>query len=133
MPIRRFDEASFREVIRERSRPAALSDERAAVAEICARVFAEGDAALRELGKRFDGWAPGPNETFEVDMDVRIDDADQQALEFAAKRIRDFHSPSPRRGEGRGEGLELVTRPVQRAGVYAPGGRAVYPSTVLMT
>ena len=113
--------------------------ERAAVVEICARVRAEGDTALRELGHRFDGWAPGPGESFEVskrEIDAavaRLAAADRGALEFAAGRIREFHArqePVPSVGL---PGLKLVTRPVRRAGVYAPGGRAAYPSTVLMT
>lgn len=101
--------------------------------DICERVSREGDAALRELGKRFDGWAPGPGETFAVAVDAAIDSADRAALEFAAERIRAFHSLQ-RVDEFVGSGdLGLVTRPVRRAGLYAPGGRAVYPSTVLMT
>ncbi|HKW58446.1 MAG TPA: histidinol dehydrogenase [Candidatus Dormibacteraeota bacterium] len=133
MTVRRFDAASFAEVVRERSRSEALASERSTVAAICARVQAEGDAALRDLGRKFDGWAPPAGETFEADMDsAMLDPADQEALEFAAGRIREFHerqlpaSPSD-------DDLRLITRPVRRAGVYAPGGRAAYPSTVLMT
>jgi len=106
--------------------------EREGVAEICARVMREGDAALRELGKKFDGWAPGPGESFATDVDAAIAAADRDALLFAAGRIREFHErqlPAPADGGN----LRLVTRPVGRAGVYAPGGRAAYPSTVLMT
>jgi histidinol dehydrogenase len=116
-----------------------FAQERAVVAEICARVAAEGDDALRELELRFDGWAPGPDETFEVaksDVEAavsRLDPADRSALEFAARRIREFHErQAPVSAEAAG-GLQLLTRPVRRAGVYAPGGRAAYPSTVLMT
>ena len=43
-----------------------LAAERAVVADICARFAAEGDQALRELGKKFDGWAPDAHENFEV-------------------------------------------------------------------
>ncbi len=113
--------------------------ERAAVAEICARVLTEGDEALRELGKRFDGWAPGAGESFEVptrDLRAaadRLPAADRAALEFAAQRIRDFHERQVGAGSVGSPGLKLLTRPVKRAGVYAPGGRASYPSTVLMT
>jgi len=139
MPVDRYDAASFAPVIAGRSRPARLASEKAAVAEICARVAEEGDAALRELGLRFDGWAPRDGETFEVSKAEleraadRLDGADRAALEFAAQRIRNFHSRQLEpefRGEG---GLNIRTRPVRRAGVYAPGGRAPYPSTVLMT
>ena len=132
MPVRRYDTASFTEIIRKRLRPATLASQRDAVAEICARVQAEGDAALRKLGMRFDGWAPAAGESFEIGMDVRLDPADEEALEFAASRIRAFHEqPGPAPDDG--GSLRLVVRPVARAGVYAPGGRAAYPSTVLMT
>jgi histidinol dehydrogenase len=113
--------------------------ERRVVMEICARVAAEGDEALREYSSRFEGWAPAPPESFEVDTEKlaaaagRLDQADREALEFAAKRIRDFHALQIESSRGGSSGLELITRPVRRAGLYAPGGRAVYPSTVLMT
>jgi histidinol dehydrogenase len=109
------------------------------VAGICARVAAEGDGALRELGKKFDRWAPGPGETFEVPKGElaaaanRLPPADRAALEFAAQRIRAFHERQLQPASTGLPGLELVTRPVRRAGLYAPGGRAAYPSTVLMT
>ena len=134
MTVERFDGTSWRASPLSR-RGLNLSDfarEREAVAEICARVMREGDHALRELGKKFDGWAPGPGESFAIDVDAAIAAADRDALLFAAGRIREFHGrqlPAPAAG-GK---LRLVTRPVARAGVYAPGGRAAYPSTVLMT
>ncbi len=109
------------------------------MAEICARVASDGDAALREYSERFDGWAPRDGETFEVPQaDIaaaanRLATADRAALEFAAQRIRDFHSKQIQVASSGPPGLKLVTRPVKRAGVYAPGGRAAYPSTVLMT
>jgi len=114
-------------------------EERTTVADICARVMTEGDQALRELGKRFDGWAPGPAESFEVpkaELKAALDrlvPADRSALEFAARRIREFHERQVQAASVGSPGLKLLTRPVRRAGVYAPGGRAAYPSTVLMT
>jgi histidinol dehydrogenase len=116
-----------------------FSKERAVVSEICARVAAEGDTALRELGQKLDGWAPAPDESFEVPKGElaaaadRLAPGDRTALEFAAQRIRDFHSRQLQSTAIGPPGLELITRPVRRAGLYAPGGRAAYPSTVLMT
>src|SRR5712664_4051727 len=116
-----------------------FTSERAVVAGICARVAADGDDALRELGKKFDGWAPSRKETFEVPAGElaaaadRLPPADRAALEFAAQRIRDFHSRQLQTASSGPPGLKLLTRPVKRAGLYAPGGRAAYPSTVLMT
>lgn len=141
MPLRRFDVGSWLDspASRRRLDLAQFARERAVVAEICARVAAEGDEALRELGQKFDGWAPGAGESFAVPpaelaaAASRIQPADRSALEFAARRIREFHErqvPAPSLGS---PGLKLITRPVRKAGVYAPGGRAAYPSTVLMT
>jgi histidinol dehydrogenase len=116
-----------------------FAKERATVAEICSRVAAEGDEALRELGKKFDGWAPGPGESFEVprselaEAAESLPAADRTALEFAAQRIRNFHTRQLPVAPNGPENLRLITRPVSRVGVYAPGGRAAYPSTVLMT
>ncbi len=141
MPVRRFDVGSWvgSPLSRRRLDLTQFPKEREAVAEICARVMAEGDEALRELGLRFDGWAPEPGESFEVpkrDMAAaadRLPPADRAALEFAAGRIRDFHERQSEPASVGLPGLKLVSRPVGRAGVYAPGGRAAYPSTVLMT
>src|SRR5690348_11184766 len=141
MPFERFDAASWLESPRT-SRRLDLSlyaKERVAVADICARVAAEGDAALRDLGQRFDGWAPAPGESFEVpraEMAAaasRLPEPDRAALELAARRIREFHERQLAAPAVGAAGLQLLTRAVRRAGVYAPGGRATYPSTVLMT
>ena len=141
MTVRRFDVATWLDspASRRRLDLSRFREERAAVADICAQVMASGDDALRELGKRFDGWAPGPAESFEVGAAElrraveRIDARDRAALEFAAGRIREFHERQVQPASIGSPGLKLLTRPVRRAGVYAPGGRAAYPSTVLMT
>ena len=134
--VKQFDAASWRESPLSRARfdLSRFAAERAAVAEICERVRTEGDAALRDLGRRFDGWAPAAGESFEVALEresERIDAADRDALEFAAGRIREFHEHQRPMQSERGS-LRLLTRPVGSAGLYAPGGRAAYPSTVLM-
>jgi histidinol dehydrogenase len=116
-----------------------LAKERVVVREICSRVAAEGDSALRDYIAEFDGWAPRTKEKLELDADELaaaaglLDKADRKALEFAAQRIREFHSRQVESSKKGMSGLELITRPVRRAGLYAPGGRAAYPSTVLMT
>ena len=141
MTVRRFDVGSWLDspLSRRRLDLSQFASERAVVAEICARVAADGDEALRELGKKFDGWRPSGKETFEVPARElaaatdRLPPADRAALEFAAQRIRDFHSRQLQAASSGPPGLKLLTRPVRRAGLYAPGGRAAYPSTVLMT
>ena len=141
MPVRRFDSKAWKESPQWRRQldMSHFAKERAVVAEICARVAAEGDAALRELSSKFDGWAPGPDESFEVprselaEAAESLPSADRAALEFAAQRIRNFHTRQLPVAPNGPENLRLITRPVNRVGVYAPGGRAAYPSTVLMT
>lgn len=141
MTVRRFDVASWLDspLSRRRLDLTRFAEERASVADICAQVMTRGDEALRELGKRFDGWAPSQGEAFAVSQAEmqhavdRVPASDREALEFAAARIRDFHSlQRPQEFLGT-KGLFLRTHPVRRAGLYAPGGRAAYPSTVLMT
>jgi len=141
MAIKRFDAASWKDsaLSRRRLDLSQFATERAAVAEICGRVAVDGDDALREYGARFEGWAPRPDESFQVEPGElasaagRLAAPDRAALEFAAERIRDFHSLQLDTRTSGSQGLELITRPVRRAGLYAPGGRASYPSTVLMT
>jgi histidinol dehydrogenase len=139
VPVKRYDVASWRAAVGRRQLDlSGLAKERAAVQEIVRRVAAEGDAALRELEERFDHWKPGRDEGFAVSR-AEIDSApdrlppgDRAALEFAASRIRDFHQAQRYVGSLGTEKLRLLIKPVQRAGLYVPGGRAAYPSTVLM-
>ncbi|MEO8745447.1 MAG: histidinol dehydrogenase [Candidatus Dormiibacterota bacterium] len=141
MTVKRFDVGSWLDspLSRRRLDLSQFASERAVVAEICARVASEGDKALRELGKKFDGWAPDADQSFQVPPSevagaaARLSAPDRAALEFAAQRIKDFHARQLQPASTGPPGLKLLTRPVRRAGLYAPGGRAAYPSTVLMT
>ena len=109
------------------------------VRAIIADVRERGDAALRDLTARYDGV---DLESVVVDPEhvasapTRIDPVVLEALEVAAVAIRRHHE-GQRRAELRtdedGLCVRSISRPVQRAGCYAPGGRAAYPSTVLMT
>src|SRR4051794_3124628 len=111
----------------------------AAVAEILTAVRERGDDAVRELTKRFDGVALDdllvPRSELHAALDG-LDPAVRSALQAAAEGIEDFHRDQVvadrtyRRG---GVVVEGLHRPVDRAGCYVPGGRARYPSTVLMT
>jgi len=141
MPVSRFDARSWvaSPFASRRLDLSQFAKERAAVAEICSRVLTDGDLALSELGRRFDGWAPPEGESFEVPPDDFaaaigcVASADRAALEFAAARIREFHERQVAPDSTGQAVLRLVTRPMRRVGIYAPGGRASYPSTVLMT
>ena len=125
--------------IAERTSGGRLREEMVRVEEILARVQAEGDAALMELTERFDGVRPDPLRI----PPQRLADAWQatpeslkDALRLAHQRILAFHQhqlPTDLAVTGpHGELLGRRWRPVQRAGLYVPGGRASYPSTVLM-
>ena len=111
-----------------------------AVRAIVGDVRARGDVALCELTERFDGVALTPGQ-LRVTADElagaweATDPALRLALERAAARVRAYHeSPDcPRVFEADGITVNEIDVPVARAGVYVPGGRAAYPSTLLMT
>ncbi len=111
----------------------------ASVSDMIEDVRDRGDAALRDAARRYDGIELDAVEVPRPRWDVALAglDADvRQALETAAAAIADFHGLQlPERLEREvAPGLVLGRRadPLRRVGVYAPGGRASYPSSVLM-
>lgn len=102
-------------------------------------VVARGDDALRELTVRFDGAEPPGIRVDPAEVVAALDHIDPEvrtALEVAAGKVRRHHQGQvqpDRRTEDGGLVVRSSSRPVERAGCYAPGGRAAYPSTVLMT
>ena len=109
------------------------------VKEIVAKVRAEGDAALRYYAEKFDGGAPAGFELSREDRDAALArvSADYKAvLERSAANIREFHEMQKREGfrYTRPDGTVLGQKvtPIERVGIYVPGGTASYPSTVLM-
>jgi histidinol dehydrogenase len=139
VPLQRYTSDEWLARPADRGEAAGTPDQREAVRAICRRVAAEGDAALRELGLRFDGWAPADGEGWALgrpEMEralAGLPGAQRSALELAASRIRAFHEAQTFADVRGPDGLELLVRPVRRAGLYVPGGRVPYPSTVLMT
>ena len=106
---------------------------------IISRVRKEGDAALRDFAEKFDGGAPASLELSAEERRAalaRVSDEYKAMLERAAANIREFHEKQVRQGFSytRPDGTVLGQKftPVQRAGIYVPGGTASYPSTVLM-
>lgn len=109
------------------------------VAALLAEVKAEGSTALRRQAEKFDGVAPESIRVCEADLKKAASELDstlKKALEESIRRVRaasedmvpatvvtNYHS-----------GGQVMTRfvPVDRAGVYVPGGKAVYPSSVVM-
>ena len=111
----------------------------ASVREILAIVRAGGDAALRDLTERFDGVRIGDIRVPAAEVKAALGEIDaelRQALEVAHANIVDYHREQLRpdiRHEKDGIVVREVRRPVDRAGLYIPGGRAPLASTVLMT
>lgn len=115
---------------------------RQAAAEIVDRVRAGGDAALLEAVRRFDGYEAGTTGLLRLDDQgtarLSVESAVLAAIERARGAIEAYH-----RALLRGPGVERVDRggvrieerriAIRRVGLYVPGGRFPYPSTVLMT
>ncbi|HET6439794.1 MAG TPA: histidinol dehydrogenase [Anaeromyxobacter sp.] len=123
-------------------------EDEAAVRKVAAAIVEDvrkrGDAALLEHTRKLDGWDPSSGE------DLHLEKGDfarafrslprdgRRALTFAAGRIRAFHereSDAEVRSfrDGTGAMLAQVVRPLDRVGLYVPGGTARYPSSLLMT
>jgi histidinol dehydrogenase len=125
--------------IAERTSGGRMQEEMARVEVILNQVEQQGDQALLELTERFDGVRPDPlripNERLAAAWQATPAPL-QEALRLAHQRILAFHQqqlPTDLAITGpHGEQLGRRWRPVERAGLYVPGGRASYPSTVLM-
>ena len=117
----------------------------ARVAEILADVKARGDAAVLEYTKRFDGLDAASVAALELTRDElkaafdAVSPAQRDALESAARRVRSYHERQleacGRSWQYRDEDGTLLGQkvtPLDRVGIYVPGGKAAYPSSVLM-
>lgn len=111
----------------------------AAVKEILADVAARGDEAVRDLTEKFDGVRPTALRVAPEELAAALESIDPElrtALQTAAAGIRHFHEQQlVGHHTYQRDGIVVEGRkvPVDRAGCYVPGGRAIYPSTVLMT
>ena len=140
--LARFDPLdldSLPESVRERTRQAFGDDvtPEQSIITMLREVRTEGDAAIRRYTRLLDG----------VDLpEFKISEAElaearssistelESALLLAAERITDFHQATlPKNWVDLEQGLGEMVRPLERVGLYAPGGTAAYPSTVLMT
>lgn len=102
-------------------------------------VRARGDEAVREYCSRFDGVELESFCLPQEQLDAALDNVDATflaGLERAARQIRDFHEREVQQSwfttRADGTMLGVKVTPVRAAGIYVPGGRAQYPSTVLM-
>jgi histidinol dehydrogenase len=133
-------EAKFARIVDARRE--ADSDVAGQVTDILRTVKLRGDAALAEYTSRFDGYALASDADWQIPreaceeaykalaLDLR------EALELAAARIRAYHEAQLPQNrdyvDAAGVRLGAIWRPVDAAGLYVPGGRAAYPSSLLM-
>ena len=108
------------------------------VADIIGRVRSKGDKALFRYAKELEDAQLDSLEVSQQEISAAYDTADKKlisALELAAERIREFHLAClPKTGViAIDPCLGRQVRPLNRVGIYTPGGTAYYPSTVLMT
>lgn len=115
------------------------------VSAILADVKLRGDAAVLEYTRKFDGLAARAMDELELRQDdfktafESLPEAQSRALQQAAQRIRSYHEAQKKAcGEGwsyrdaDGTLLGQKVTPLDRAGIYVPGGKAAYPSSLLM-
>jgi histidinol dehydrogenase len=143
MRILRASHPSFAEEIERIMNRGNVLDEAVleSVAEIIEDVSQRGDEALIAYTEKFEGISLDPS-ALEVDPDEvekavnSLDPEDFNLLKLSAGRIENYHEKQSLRSwsytDEEGVGLGQEIRPLDRVGIYAPGGRALYPSTVLM-
>ncbi|MFN8532301.1 MAG: histidinol dehydrogenase [Dehalococcoidia bacterium] len=107
------------------------------VDRILTAVRVDGDHAIVDLTRRIDGVDLADLEVSREEIEGAyraLDPAVVDALRLAARRVRDFHERQRRNSwVDFDEGFGQIVRPLERVGLYAPGGTAAYPSTVVMT
>jgi len=113
-------------------------DPEQAVRQITDEVRQGGDAALLDFTLKIDGIRLASLEVSRQQIANAYQEVDKEltsALKLAAERIRSFHITQKHHigGEVTASGAGQLMRPLERIGIYAPGGTACYPSTVLMT
>lgn len=124
------------------ARREADSDVAGQVTDILRTVKLRGDAALAEYTHRFDGYALADDADWQIPRAAceeaykALSTDLRDALELAAARIRAYHEAQLPQNrdytDSAGVRLGAIWRPVDAAGLYVPGGRAAYPSSLLM-
>ncbi|MBP3657381.1 MAG: histidinol dehydrogenase [Clostridia bacterium] len=136
MKIYRYEETDKRALL---MRGIEASGVGPAVSAILADVRARGDEALFAYCERFDGAKLDALEVPQAEIDAAYDQLDpalREAMELAAQNIRAYHSMQRREGFrmdcGGGVYMGQKVTPIEKVGLYIPGGTASYPSTVFM-
>jgi histidinol dehydrogenase len=141
LPVLRSDAPGFEAAFGRLAdrRPSREGEVERSVRRIVDRVRDGGDKELLACVRKFDGARVDALEVSRDEWDAAaesIDPADRAALGKAAMRVREFHRKRiPSSWEVREEGgatFGYRVRPLERVGIYVPGGKAVYPSTVIM-
>ncbi|MGE5445204.1 MAG: histidinol dehydrogenase [Ignavibacteriales bacterium] len=144
MKIIQIKKGNLEKRLKELRGKISLSDGRAemSVRKIVESVKKNGDRALFEYTKKFDKVELSPKTVRVSDREIQnaeaqVSDEIKSDLAIAAERIKDYHEKKlPQEKtftDSLGNELGWILRPLQRVGVYVPGGKAAYPSTVLMT
>lgn len=117
-------------------------DVHATVKTVLSEIKSHGDSALLEYTRRFDRLEVGAVSELEVSHDRMaaayegLSETEREALETAAERVRSYHERQQQSSwsyqEQDGTVLGQRVLPIDRAGLYVPGGKAAYPSSVLM-
>ena len=131
-------EANLRAVVGRADLDLVVHD--ATVREILKQIKERGDAALLEYTRRFDQYDLSAEEIRVTRGEIdearnKVSDEEVDALRQAAENIREFHehqNQQPWEYEKNGVLLGQNIRPLETAGIYVPGGKASYPSSVLM-
>ncbi len=117
------------------------TEQQAVVDDILTNIRERGDAALFEYTKRFDGFCVSTDTLLVTQEEIdrafaQTDPAIVEIMREAAANIEEFHNRQRRENwmieRENGTVLGQLYLPVERAGVYVPGGKAAYPSSVLM-
>lgn len=120
-----------------------IEDVEEVVADIISNIVQRGDQALLEYTRKFDRLDVTDCSEFEISGNrlqqaiAAISDAQHEALDISLHRVRDFHQRQSGKSwtytDETGTLLGQQVTPLDRVGIYVPGGKAAYPSTVVMT
>ncbi|MEY8371485.1 histidinol dehydrogenase [Aerococcaceae bacterium 50-4] len=130
--------AEFRTILKEINQEQVAVDRLLAVQKMIQKVRQEGDQAVIDYTNQFDGQDYTEAENFKVSAErlkaswENLDPELQRALQTAKNRIEDYEHALLYE-DRLGEEISYVYNALQSAGFYIPGGKALYPSTVLMT
>ena len=130
---------AFIKILQQRAcAPVKENDTQKAVRKIIIDVQKQGDRALKRYTEKFDSLKLSRLAVSKKEIESasrKVDKDFLTALKLSAERIRTFHERQKEKSwrfSNDGITLGQIIRPIERAGVYVPGGKAAYPSTVLM-